>query len=68
LPHAVHLRAVSTQVFLTLCHMLACVLLGSAATVAMPLRPLKSRAQFLKIAMLAVIFCASILMGNASLQ
>jgi hypothetical protein len=48
--------------------MAMCVLMGLCASVAMPLKPMKSQAQFIKVSLLAAIFCASIIFGNASLQ
>ncbi len=59
---------VVAQVFLTLSHMTACVLLGALASLAMPLKPLKSGQQTVKVGLLAFIFCSTILLGNASLQ
>lgn len=58
------------QVFLTLCHMVACLLLGAAFSASgwTPLKPLKSRQQLVKVAVLAAIFCATIVLGNASLK
>ncbi|KAG1663112.1 hypothetical protein FOA52_010515 [Chlamydomonas sp. UWO 241] len=57
-------------VFLTLCHMVACVMMsaGVAVTGWMPLQPLRSRMQFMKIASLSAVFCFSIVLGNASLR
>lgn len=57
-------------VFLSLCHMGACVVMGLAISASgyMPLKPLKSKQQFVKIFVLSVMFCASIVLGNASLE
>ena len=57
-------------VFLTLCHMTACVVMGLMISTSgwMPLKPLKSRAQFVKICFLSLIFCGTIVLGNASLK
>mmetsp|Transcript_13757 Transcript_13757/g.29598 ORF Transcript_13757/g.29598 Transcript_13757/m.29598 type:complete len:373 (+) Transcript_13757:157-1275(+) len=57
-------------VFLTLCHMAACVIMGGliAATGQIPVKPLKSRVQLAKVAVLSVIFCGTIVLGNASLK
>lgn len=56
--------------FLSLCHMAACVGMGLliSATGTMPLKPLKSRQQFGKIAVLAVMFCASIVRASKALR
>ncbi len=53
-----------------LCHMSACVGMGFifSSSGFMPLKPLKSKAQFMKICFLGVIFCATIVLGNASLK
>jgi drug/metabolite transporter (DMT)-like permease len=57
-------------VFLTLCHMLACsaTSYAVAATRLVPLQPIKSRAQLGKIAVLAVVFCLTVVLGNVSLR
>lgn len=57
-------------VFLTLCHMVACVGMGLVISASgwMPLKPLKSRIQFGKVFFLSVIFCGTIVLGNASLK
>jgi drug/metabolite transporter (DMT)-like permease len=57
-------------VFLTLCHMMACIVMGLVihASGWMPLKPLKSRVQFAKVFFLGVIFCGTIVLGNASLK
>ncbi|KAJ9528133.1 hypothetical protein QJQ45_005781 [Haematococcus lacustris] len=57
-------------VFLTLSHMVACTALGGivALSGAMPLKKIKSRNQFSKVALLAFIFCATIVLGNMSMR
>ncbi|OWM78933.1 hypothetical protein CDL15_Pgr003104 [Punica granatum] len=58
-------------IFLTMCHMTACALLSYASIVFLklvPLQVIKSRPQFLKIATLSVVFCASVVGGNVSLR
>lgn len=57
-------------VTLTLCHMIACVCFGLMVSLSgfMPLKPLRSFQQCLKVAVLALIFCLTIVLGNASLQ
>ena len=57
-------------VFLTACHMTACVVIGLlvSATGAMTVAPIKSRKQLTKVVVLAAIFCATIVLGNASLK
>nr|KJB35996.1 hypothetical protein B456_006G135900 [Gossypium raimondii] len=50
-------------IFLTMCHMSACAFLSYVSIVFMklvPLQPIKSRPQFLKIATLSVVFCGSV--------
>ncbi len=56
--------------FLTMCHMLACSLMsyGLAASRYVQMQPIKSRAQFYKITMLALIFCFTVVLGNVSLR
>jgi hypothetical protein len=58
------------QVFLTLCHMIACFLLGKTIALSgwIPLKRLKSWTQLIKVAVLAGIFCSTIVLGNASLK
>jgi len=58
------------QVFLSLCHMTACLCLGCIISASgwIPIKPLKGRAQLSKVAILAAIFCSTIVMGNASLK
>lgn len=58
-------------IFLTMCHMTACALLSYIAIAWMKLMPLQSiwsRIQFYKISALSIIFCASVVSGNISLQ
>eukprot|EP00271_Cylindrocystis_brebissonii_P001132 TRINITY_DN11423_c0_g1_i1.p1 TRINITY_DN11423_c0_g1~~TRINITY_DN11423_c0_g1_i1.p1 ORF type:complete len:360 (-),score=66.42 TRINITY_DN11423_c0_g1_i1:711-1790(-) len=58
-------------VFLTMCHMSACALFSYVAVVWMkvvPLQMIRSRAQFIKISALSIIFCFSVVSGNISLR
>ncbi|XVE95905.1 hypothetical protein REPUB_Repub02eG0175800 [Reevesia pubescens] len=58
-------------IFLTMCHMSACAFLSYVSIVFLklvPLQPIKSRPQLLKIATLSVVFCASVVGGNISLR
>ncbi|KAM7526433.1 hypothetical protein LguiA_016335 [Lonicera macranthoides] len=58
-------------IFLTMCHMTACSLLSYIAIVWMklvPLQTVRSRAQFLKISALSLVFCTSVVSGNVSLR
>ena len=57
-------------VFLTLCHMLACSTMSYAVAASrmVPLQPVKSRRQFVKISLLALIFCFTVVLGNISLR
>lgn len=57
-------------VFVTLCHQTACLVLGALVHYSgwIPAKPIKSRGQFSKVVVLAVIFCLTIVLGNASLQ
>eukprot|EP00252_Welwitschia_mirabilis_P011455 TRINITY_DN2570_c0_g2_i3.p1 TRINITY_DN2570_c0_g2~~TRINITY_DN2570_c0_g2_i3.p1 ORF type:complete len:312 (+),score=19.94 TRINITY_DN2570_c0_g2_i3:505-1440(+) len=58
-------------IFLTMCHMAACALLsyvGIAWLKMVPMQPIRSRLQFVKIAALSVIFSASVVGGNISLR
>ncbi|KAG4130044.1 hypothetical protein ERO13_D09G117500v2 [Gossypium hirsutum] len=58
-------------IFLTVCHMSACAFLSYVSIVFMklvPLQPIKSRPQFLKIATLSVVLCGSVVGGNISLR
>jgi hypothetical protein len=51
--------------------MTACVILGFLAAQVNPsmaLKPVKSKLQFYKVCFLAVIFCSTIVLGNASLK
>lgn len=56
-------------VFLTLCHMVACVSIGGLSSVlgVTPLKLVKSWQQFLKIVVLAAVFCLTVVLGNVSL-
>ncbi|KAJ9695900.1 hypothetical protein PVL29_011060 [Vitis rotundifolia] len=61
----------SFPIFLTMCHMSACAILSYVSIVFLkiaPLQSLKSRAQFLKIATLSIVFCGSVVGGNISLR
>ncbi|XWS66316.1 hypothetical protein CRYUN_Cryun05aG0189300 [Craigia yunnanensis] len=54
-----------------MCHMSACAFLSYISIVFMklvPLQPIKSRPQLLKIATLSVVFCGSVVGGNISLR
>ncbi|KAJ7533484.1 hypothetical protein O6H91_13G051500 [Diphasiastrum complanatum] len=58
-------------IVLTMCHMTACALFSYIVIEwlkAVPRQTLSSRTQFLKIAALSVIFCASVVCGNISLR
>lgn len=57
-------------VFLTLCHMLACVVLSTAfsTTNAVPRQSIQSSKQLIKISVLAVVFAMSVVLGNISLR
>lgn len=58
-------------IFLTMCHMSACAILSYTSIVflkVVPLQVVKSRPQFLKIAMLSIVFCGSVVGGNISLR
>ncbi|XVE61106.1 hypothetical protein DITRI_Ditri06bG0013200 [Diplodiscus trichospermus] len=58
-------------IFLTMCHMSACAFLSYISIVFMklvPLQPIKSRPQLLKISTLSVVFCGSVVGGNISLR
>ncbi|XP_051138880.1 UDP-URONIC ACID TRANSPORTER 1-like isoform X1 [Andrographis paniculata] len=58
-------------IFLTMCHMSACALLSYISIVFLKITPfqsLKSRHQFLRIATLSIVFCASVVGGNISLR
>lgn len=58
-------------IFLTLCHMLACSLLSYVAIAwlkMVPMQNVRSRAQFVKISALSLVFCASVVSGNVSLR
>ncbi|KAH9623627.1 hypothetical protein KSS87_018689 [Heliosperma pusillum] len=54
-----------------MCHMSACAFLSYVSIVVLkvvPLQRVKSRAQFLKIATLSLVFCGSVVGGNVSLR
>ncbi|KAG2484221.1 hypothetical protein HYH03_016956 [Edaphochlamys debaryana] len=57
-------------VFLTLCHMIACTTIGLVASLSgfLPLKPVKSWQQFMKIVVLAAVFCLTVVLGNMSLN
>ncbi|KAK9803098.1 hypothetical protein WJX73_002140 [Symbiochloris irregularis] len=57
-------------VFLTLCHMCACSILAYVASLLKiyELQQIQSRKQGLKICLLSCVFCASLVLGNASLR
>lgn len=58
-------------VFLTALHMLSCSFYSAAAVrwiQLVPLQPISSRRQLLKIAALSLIFCLSVVCGNTSLR
>lgn len=57
-------------VFLTLCHMLACVILSTAfsATQYVPKKSVQSNKQLMKVALLAAVFATSVVLGNVSLR
>ncbi|XP_020230773.1 UDP-URONIC ACID TRANSPORTER 1 [Cajanus cajan] len=58
-------------IFLTMCHMSACAVLSYVSIVffkVVPQQMIKSRSQFMKIATLSLVFCASVVGGNVSLR
>ena len=57
-------------VFLTLCHMLACVILSTAfsTTRHVPRKNIQSRRQLMKISVLAIVFAMTVVLGNISLR
>lgn len=57
-------------IFLTLCHMVACSCFSYmvAAFQFVPRQSVKSKKQLLKISVLAIVFCASVVGGNISLR
>ncbi|RZB47816.1 UDP-URONIC ACID TRANSPORTER 1-like isoform X1 [Glycine soja] len=58
-------------IFLTMCHMSACAVLSYISIVffkVVPQQMIKSRSQFIKIATLSLVFCASVVGGNISLK
>ncbi|CAM8961763.1 unnamed protein product [Rhodiola kirilowii] len=58
-------------IFLTMCHMTACSLFSYVAVAwlkMVPMQTIRSRVQFMKIAALSLVFCASVVSGNISLR
>ena len=57
-------------VFLTLCHMLACVVLSTAFSMTrhVPKKSVSSSRQLIKISVLAVVFAMTVVLGNISLK
>ncbi|KAL3534396.1 hypothetical protein ACH5RR_002857 [Cinchona calisaya] len=58
-------------IFLTMCHMSACAVLSYISIVFLkivPFQRIKSLSQFLRIATLSIVFCASVVGGNISLK
>ncbi|GAQ80658.1 Nucleotide-sugar transporter family protein [Klebsormidium nitens] len=58
-------------IFLTMLHMAACALFSYVAIAwlkIVPMQPIRSRSQFIKICALSVIFCTSVVGGNISLR
>ncbi|XP_014489697.1 UDP-URONIC ACID TRANSPORTER 1 [Vigna radiata var. radiata] len=58
-------------IFLTMCHMSACAVFSYISIVffkVVPQQMIKSRSQFMKIATLSLVFCASVVGGNISLR
>lgn len=57
-------------VFLTLCQMIVCVALGFCFSQAklLPVRPLRSKSQFGRVALLSLLFCVTVVLGNLSLK
>uniref|UniRef100_A0A7N0TH95 Sugar phosphate transporter domain-containing protein n=1 Tax=Kalanchoe fedtschenkoi TaxID=63787 RepID=A0A7N0TH95_KALFE len=58
-------------IFLTMCHMTACSLFSYVAIAwlkMVPMQAIRSRVQFMKIAALSLVFCASVVSGNISLR
>lgn len=58
-------------IFLTMCHMTACSLFSYVAIAWMklvPMQPVRSRLQLVKIAALSFVFCGSVVSGNISLR
>lgn len=57
-------------VFLTLWHMIACTLLSGALAAAhlVPVQHITNARQFGKVAVLALVFCLSVVLGNISLR
>ena len=57
-------------IFLTLCHMLACVVLSTAFSTAkgIPSQTISSSRQLIKISVLAVVFAMAVVSGNIALE
>ena len=57
-------------VFLTFCHMLACVILSTAFSTSkhVPRKSIQSNKQLLKVSLLAIVFAMSVVLGNVSLR
>ncbi|XP_051149036.1 UDP-URONIC ACID TRANSPORTER 1-like [Andrographis paniculata] len=58
-------------IFLTMCHMSACAVLSYVSIIFLkivPVQRIKSRHQFIRIATLSIVFCASVVGGNISLR
>ncbi len=57
-------------IFLTMCHMLSCTFMGYAFSrfSSMPAKSVRSGVVLTKIAVLATVFCLSVVLGNASLR
>ena len=57
-------------VFLTLCHMVACVILSTAFSTMhyVPKKSIQSSKQLMKISVLAVVFAMTVVLGNISLR
>ncbi|CAM8949289.1 unnamed protein product [Rhodiola kirilowii] len=58
-------------IFLTMCHMTACSLFSYVAIAwlkMVPMQTIRSHVQFMKIAALSLVFCASVVSGNISLR
>lgn len=58
-------------IFLSLCHMSACSLIGFLTQSVLgwfPAKPISSRKQLVNVCLLSVIFCATIVLGNWSLK
>ncbi|RDY09233.1 putative sugar phosphate/phosphate translocator, partial [Mucuna pruriens] len=58
-------------IFLTMCHMMACSILSYIAIAwfkVVPMQTVRSRVQFVKISLLGLVFCLSVVGGNISLR